>query len=53
MIELRGMTIKELKDTLDEMHKVYAFKPEKTRFCNIRDIRTDSPNRVEIVTTDE
>lgn len=53
MVELRGMTIKELNDVLDDMHSVYPFQNDKTMFGSIRDIRNMTPNNVEIITTDE
>lgn len=31
MNNVRGMTLKQLNDTLDQMHTVYPFKPETTR----------------------
>lgn len=54
MNNVRGMTLKQLNDVLDEMHTVYPFKPETTRLGDFRDICAgDISNQVEIVTTDE
>lgn len=53
MIRARGMTIKEFNDLLNDMHKVYPFKPEKTHLGDLRDVYTDAIRKVEIMTTDE
>ena len=53
MIKVRGMTIKEFNDVLDEMHGVYPFKPETTRICDLNDPRFNVPRHVEIYTVDE
>ena len=53
MTNLRGMTIKQLNNVLDEMHTVYPYKPETTRLGDFRDIVMDAIRQVEIVTTDE
>lgn len=53
MIQARGMTVKEFNDALNDMHKIYPFKPENTRLGDLRDVYTDAIRKVEIMTTDE
>ena len=53
MNNVRGMTIKEFNDVLNEMHGIYPFKPETTHLGDLRDIITDAIRQVEIITTDE
>ena len=53
MNNVRGMTIKQLNDVLDEMHTIYPFKPETTRLGDFRDMVMDTLRQVEITTTDE
>ena len=53
MNNVRGMTLKQLNDVLDEMYKIYPFKPETTRLGDFRDLTTDSLRQVEIVTIDD
>ena len=53
MNNVRGMTLKQLNDTLDQMHTVYPFKPETTRLGDFRDLTTDALRQVEIVTIDD
>lgn len=53
MNNVRGMTIKQLNDILDEMHTIYPFKPETTRLGDFRDMVMDTLRQVEITTTDE
>ena len=53
MNNVRGMTIKEFNDVLNEMHCIYPFKPETTHLGDLRDIITDAIRQVEIITTDE
>ena len=53
MTNVRGMTIKEFNDVLNEMHVIYPFKPETTHLGDFKDVMFDSLRQVEIVTTDE
>lgn len=53
MNNVRGMTIKQLNDVLDEMHTIYPFKPETTRLGDFRDMNMNTLRQVEIFTTDE
>lgn len=53
MLRVRGMTIKEFNDILNDMHSIYPFKPESTQIVSLEDIRTNTIRQVEILTTDE
>lgn len=52
-MNLRGMTLTEFNDVLNEMHKVYPFDNDKTRICDVYNPRCDCFNTVEIRTQDE
>ena len=52
-MNLRGMTLKEFNDVLNDMHKVYPFENDKTRICDVYNPRNASFNQVEIRTQDE
>lgn len=45
-------TVKEFKETLEEMSGIYPFKDENTRICTV-DLVTGNHNRLTVVTTDE
>ena len=49
---MRGGTVKQFLDALDEMRSVYDFKDEDTEICT-RSAYTNSDNCLSIVTTDE
>jgi hypothetical protein len=53
MSRLRGMTLKQFYDVLEEMHTIYPFESDKTYIGNIIDLPSDSPLNVEILTKDE
>ena len=48
----RGGTVKQFKDVLEEMKKVYPYDDEKTRLSTI-DVYRNVPCSVEIITTDK
>ena len=48
----RGGTVKQFKDILDEMKKIYPYDDERTRLYTL-DLTTQSPSRVEIYTVDD
>lgn len=54
MTKLYGMTVKQLKDTLEEMKTVYPYKDETTQISDLQALDL-LRNRwvVEIITTDE
>ena len=45
-------TVKEFKETLEEMRGIYPFRDENKRICTA-DLVTANHNRLSIVTTDE
>lgn len=53
MNQVQGMSITQLKSTLDEMRKVYKFDDDKTYFANMHDKISDSQRHVEIISRDE
>jgi hypothetical protein len=53
MTKLYGMTIKQLKDTLEEMKTVYPYKDETTKMSDLQALDPRNRWAVEIITTDE
>ena len=53
MNDVRGMTITEFNEVLDEMRTVYSFQDDKTYLGNLRDLPSNSIRNVEVITTDE
>ena len=54
MNDLRGMTVEEFKDILDEMRQVYPYRDEETLFGTSYDPReAQSTSRVELYTKDQ
>ena len=53
MNNVRGMTITEFNEVLDEMRTVYAFDENETYLSDLSDLLTNSQRRVEIVTQDK
>ena len=53
MTRVRGMTLKQFNDVLEEMRTIYPYNPETTRLGDLMDMCTDSLRQVEIITTDE
>lgn len=51
--KLRGITVKQFKDTLESMRKVYNFDDEKTRLSDCIDCFNGRIGNVEINTIDE
>lgn len=48
-----GMTLKQFKETVEEMRTVYPFKDETAYLGDLRDIRCDELRQIDIHTTDE
>lgn len=53
MNDVRGMSISQFNQVLDEMRTVYAFDENETYLSNLSDLLTSSQRRVEIVTQDK
>lgn len=49
---MRAATVKQFKEALDEMKKIYPFEDDKTIICT-RDIQSLSHNHLAIRTKDE
>lgn len=49
---MTGGTVKQFKDALEEMRKVYNFKDEKTRI-DLREPITNNANKLTVLTVDE
>ena len=53
MIRVEGMTLEQFNKIIDEMRCIYNFKDSDAYIGNLRDELTNSPQRVEIITTDK
>ena len=53
MTNTGGMTIKQFKETVEEMRTVYPFKDENAYLGNLRDIKSDEMRQIDIHTMDE
>lgn len=53
MNNVRGMTLKQFYDVLEEMRTIYPFEADKTYLGELRDLQSGSLMNVEIVTRDE
>lgn len=53
MTNVRGMTLQQFYDVLEDMRKIYPFEADKTHLGNFRDLPSDSMRNVEIITRDE
>ncbi len=49
---MTGGTVKQFKEALDEMKKIYPFDDKKTRM-DTRSVFTDNANNLTIITIDE
>lgn len=53
MNNVRGMSLQQFYDVLEDMRKIYPFEANKTYLGNLRDLPSDSLRNVEIITMDE
>lgn len=53
MNDMRGMSLTQMKEVLDEMRSVYKYDDTKTYLGDLRDLNYDQQRRVEIMTVDE
>lgn len=53
MNNVRGMTLQQFYDVLEDMRKIYPFEADKTFLGDLRDLPSDSLMNVEILTKDE
>ena len=53
MNDMRGMSIAQMKEVLDEMRSIYKYDDNRTYLGDLRDLRENSQRCVEIMTVDE
>lgn len=53
MTNVRGMTLQQFYDVLEDMRTIYPFEADKTYLGDLRDLQSDSLMNVEILTKDE
>ena len=53
MNDMRGMSLTQMKEVLDEMRSVYKYDETRTYLGDLRDLNSCSQRRVEIMTVDE
>lgn len=49
MTNVRGMTVKQFKDAIDDMRKIVDFKDEEAKIVNLTDIISYSNRQIDIV----
>ncbi len=49
MTRVRGMTVKDFKDTIEDMRKLINFDDEEAKIVNLNDIQCDTNRQVDIV----
>ncbi len=53
MNDMRGMSLAQMKEVLDEMRSIYKYDDERTYLGDLRDLRENAQRCVEIMTVDE
>ena len=53
MTNVRGMTLQQFYDVLEDMRTIYPFESDKTYLGDLRDLPSGSLMNVEILTKDE
>ena len=53
MTNVRGMTLQQFYNALEDMRTIYPFEADKTYLGNLGDLPSDSIRNVEIITRDE
>ena len=53
MNDMRGMSLAQMKEVLDEMRSIYKYDDARTYLGKLRDLRDNSQRCVEIMTVDE
>lgn len=48
MTELRGMTLKQFKDTIEEMRNTVPFTDEETKIVNVNQPETMCPSQIQL-----
>lgn len=49
MTNVRGMTVKQFKDVIEDMRNIVYFKDEEAKIVNLNDIWCDANRQVDIV----
>lgn len=49
MTNVRGMTVKQFKDEIDNMRKIVDFKDEEAQIVNLNDLRCMTNKQIDIV----
>ena len=49
MTNVRGMTVKQFKDAIDDMRKIVDFKDEEAQIVNLNDLRCMTNRQIDIV----
>ena len=49
MTNVRGMTVKQFKDEIDNMRKIVDFKDEEAKIVNLNDLISNSNRQIDIV----
>lgn len=49
MTNVRGMTVKQFKDSIDDMKKIVDFKDEEAQIVNLNDLRAMTNRQIDIV----
>ena len=49
MTNVRGMTVKQFKDSIDDMKKIVDFTDEEAKIVNLNDLRAMTNRQIDIV----
>lgn len=49
MTNVRGMTVKQFKDSIDDMKKIVDFTDEEAQIVNLNDLRAMTNRQIDIV----
>ena len=53
MTRLRGMTVAQMKELVEDMRKVYSFSDDKAKIVDTHDLTTSSNTLLELYVHDE
>ena len=53
MTRLRGMTVAQMKELVEDMRKVYSFSDDKAKIVDTHDLMTNSNTLLELYVHDE
>lgn len=49
MTNVRGMTVKQFKDSIEDMRKIVDFKDDEAQIVNLNDLRCMTNRQIDIV----